>query len=100
MLADCAPSGPRAPTITRVHTDESPSGPNTKADPTLAKDSSLVMYLPSVSNTRCPIDVFSTTSANTTCRPRPHPTVDQRIARRLVENAYAIARITKAPNWG
>src|ERR1051325_11546238 len=87
MLADWAPSGPSAPTRTRIQTEESPSAPNTNDEPTPAKPSSVVMYAPSVEKTRCPTDVLRTISAKRIWRPRPHATVDQRIAERLVEKA-------------
>src|SRR6266853_5954175 len=100
MLADCAPSGPSAPTMTRPQSVEFPSAPNTNDEPTPEKPSSFVMYAPSVVNVRCPAAVLRTTTANATCSPRPHATVLQRIARRFVENATAIVRITTAPNKG
>ena len=71
----------------RGHTSLSPSGPNTKLDPTNAKSSRRLIAPPSVWNTRCPTVVLSTSSANTICRLSPHATVRRSMARRLVEHA-------------
>src|SRR5213596_505087 len=100
MTAYWAPSLPNTFVIARPQTDALPSGPNTNAVPTPAKASSRLIASPSVANTRCPAVVFSTTTANTTCNPTPQATVVQLIARRLVETADAMLRITTAPNNG
>ena len=83
----CAPSAPSTLVMIRGHTVLSPSGPKTMLDPTDAKFSSWLISDPSVWNTRCPVVVFSTSSAKTICRLRPHATVRRSIARRLVDSA-------------
>src|SRR5262252_4975618 len=100
MLAYCAPSAPSAAFMTRPHTVPSPSGPNTNDAPTPAKPSSRVIASPSTAKTRCPPDVLSTRIAKTICRESPHATVVQLMARRRVEKAYAMPRMTKAPKTG
>ena len=55
----------------RGQTSLSPSGPNTKLEPTNAKSSSRLIAPPSVAKTRWPIAVFSTSSAKTICSPSP-----------------------------
>ncbi len=58
------------------------------------------MPAPRVEKTRCPTAVLRTMSANNTCRLNPQATVRQLMARRLFEQATAMARITIAPNSG
>ena len=69
----------------RGQTTLSPSGPNTKLDPTNAKSSSRLITPPSVWKTCCPTAVFSTISAKRICSASPQATVRRSIARRFVD---------------
>jgi hypothetical protein len=46
---------------------------------------------------RRPTETFSTNMANTICKAKPQATVFMRMARLLVENAYASASIDRSP---
>ena len=77
-----------------------PSGPNTKLDPTNAKSSRWLITDASDWKRRRPASVFSTSSAKTICSPSPQATVRLSIARRLVEQQYAIVMIRMSPTSG
>jgi len=65
----------------------SPSGPNTKRDPSTENASSRVILAPSHLKASIPNGVLTTIRANRIWSPRPQPTTRQLIARRFVDSA-------------